>query len=1307
MTDTIYLPKDFEYLSSEYESYLEMMESETDRVYEIAKTARSKGLDFKTEVEIPRAKDLASRTVRLLDTYLRPDQDSSPIQIEDRLRDLLDTIDRESASITIARESAKMMHELTGDLQKSMDTGLRVGLAVLTEAVLVAPLEGIGEVRILSNHGDGSSFLSIDFCGPIRAAGGTAQAMGVLIGDIIRRELGIDRYRPSEGEVERVKEEFGLYRGGLQYKPPPEEVDMIVRACPVMVNGEGTERIEVAGYREVPNIQGSRIRQGVLLVIAEGLCLKAPKIKKHTDRLGVEGWDFIDKIASKGKENQKAESEFDYRQLKPDERYMDDIIAGRPVFGEPSKPGAFRLRYGRSRTTGLAAAGLNPITMHALGGFLSVGTQMKIERPGKACAVTPTSGIDGPMVLLEDKSFVKIQTQEQWSQLKDRIAVIWDAGEILIGYGEFLENNKSLVPSGYNKDWWASELASKIDMPSKLERFLSIIDQDSSDFPRGLPFNGAVMRGGEQKRDRERRKREWNRKLKQLDLSWEQVKSISRDFGTAIPPPWNLWWSDLPVALIPAFAETVKHSTVTNENLLIPISRETVKIQGLNSHQEILLEKYGLERFALMSLGVEHRIEGNDLVVETCWEPIAEIFSKGENQQNGVDIIQISMDRIQQLDSAKLLVEEEEKRVGELETLKTQKRIRAETEARQRNLGVEETEAIGNAAASEILDPGPPNQSELNQALITLDDDLVENSLWVVRKISSFRWEDSIPTRIGARMGRPEKAQRREMKQFTHALYPIGNNGGPQRLLDEIGKGALSVDVSIRRCTVCGRDTHEIQCRHDHGDGAGPCNGRTEVRRRRDTERRLGEKRNIQFTNLLESARKKLNLNSLPKPIKATRQLESRLQTPEPLEKGILRALHDVSVNKDGTSRFDMIDVPVTHFRPSEIGTPWQKLVQLGYKLDMDGNKLVSDEQILEIFPQDIILSSNAESHLSRTCRFVDDELTKIYGMDKFYNYQSKGDLVGHLGIGLAPHTSGGVLCRIIGWSDASAGYAHPLFHAAKRRNCDGDEDCVMLLLEGLLNFSKDILPSNRGGQMDAPLVLTTRLLPSQIDKEALNVDCSWVYPPEFYAATLTQPHPSEVKHMLDIVENRIGGTGDVRGYGWTHDSAGLSSGPSNSQYKLLPSMEKKMDAQLSLASKLRAVSVERVAKQVIESHFLRDIRGNLVAFTRQKIRCTKCNASYRRIPLGGSCIAKVAKNDLYQRLGSVTDSDNRLFCGGNLTLTVSPGAVTKYIGVTNRVMDKYGIDLYTRQRVEWMQDSVDSLLNNDKVTVMTLSDFI
>ena len=59
----------------------------------------------------------------------------------------------------------------------------------------------------------------------------------------------------------------------------PEEIDEIVRACPVMINGESTERIECAGYGNVRNIDEARIRGGVLLVIGEGMCLKTPKIR--------------------------------------------------------------------------------------------------------------------------------------------------------------------------------------------------------------------------------------------------------------------------------------------------------------------------------------------------------------------------------------------------------------------------------------------------------------------------------------------------------------------------------------------------------------------------------------------------------------------------------------------------------------------------------------------------------------------------------------------------------------------------------------------------------------------------------------------------------------------------------------------------------------------------------------------------------------------------------------------------------------------------------------------------------------------
>ena len=41
--------------------------------------------------------------------------------------------------------------------------------------------------------------------------------------------------------------------------------------------------------------------------------------------------------------------------------------------------------------------------------------------------------------------------------------------------------------------------------------------------------------------------------------------------------------------------------------------------------------------------------------------------------------------------------------------------------------------------------------------------------------------------------------------------------------------------------------------------------------------------------------------------------------------------------------------------------------------------------------------------------------------------------------------------------------------------------------------------------------------------------------------------------------------------------------------------------------------------------------------------------------------------------------------CGGNVVLTVSEGAVRKYIKITEEVMDEYGVDDYTKHRVGWL----------------------
>lgn len=1276
---------DIDRLEAERASYYEILDDGIEQAYAIASVAKKKGLDFSESVEIPRASDLASRTEKLLeDPYLFIDPEKRsrpPLKIESRLRELLQKHDRETAAIMIAISVTKEMHEATGDRRRAIDSGLRVGLAVLTEAVLVAPLDGIGDVRIM-NNADGSEFLSIDFCGPIRAAGGTAQALGVLIGDILRREIGVGRYVPTTPEVERVKEEFGLYRANLQYKPPPEETETIVNECPVMINGEETERMECAGYKEVRNIvneNGSfrtRVRGGVMLVIGEGLCLKAPKIQAHTERLEVPGWEFISKFVDKQKGGDSKGHEERRRVVQRDSKYMQDVIAGRPVFGEPREPGGFRLRYGRSRATGLAAAGLNPITMEAMGGFLAVGTQMKIEGPGKACAVTPCIEIDGPTVLMKDGRYLKISTQKQWSECEDSLDSIWDAGEILLGYGEFLENNKPLAPSSYSIDWWAVDVADSIDTHEKVEKLADILGMKRSAMPPGMPFNGAIRRGGEDSLDRYWRRRDWVAFLKGLDISWGQVKDISICYGSAVPPPWNHWWSDLPIQFVPGLVESivekgcVEDSSIRIRNVVDgwPYSPED---GGFSLVEPILgdwprwteVYRHGLVKSSLMTLGIEHRHEGSDIVIPSHWESLLDGLGLGDSQ-------------------------------GEIVARKDVGPIVSDI-----------TERVSKYQEAVLSVEGLLEDAEVLEARRRLDDYEVEMSLQLVRRVSVLpRWEDSTPCRIGARMGRPEKSGAREMSPLVHSIFPIGDNGGPQRLLSEASKkGSIRVVVGPRICQTCGKESPHVTCHH-RPDPNEPveCGGKTVGAHRKKRGRRKGERTAVNLGSIIEAKRRKLGLDRIPSKIKAVKGLFSEEQSPEQLEKGILRGLHGVSVFRDGTARFDMSDVPVTHFRPSEIGTPWKRLVELGYTHDFIGGPLRGDDQILELLPQDFIPSSLASEHLLSTCSFVDDLLVRFYGMKAFYKASNLQDIVGHIAIGLAPHTSGGVACRIIGWTDASAGYAHPLFHAAKRRNCDGDEDSIMMLMDGLLNFTQTILPANRGGRMDAPLVLTTRLNPSEIDKEALNVDCSWCYSREFYESTLGQPHPKEIRSLVDIVENRLGMIGEIRGYGWTHDSGPLDAGPANSSYKTLVTMKDKLEGQLGLGRLLRPVAAERVAKQVIESHFLPDMRGNLMAYTRQKIRCVKCGESYRRMPLAGKCIKQKSRPS-----GGFTGGEMDSGCGGNVVLTVSEGAVRKYIEITEEVMEEYGVDDYTKHRVGWMSSSVDSLFNNDRVTVMTLEDFI
>jgi DNA polymerase II large subunit len=1091
------------------EEYFSSLQREVDECYEVVRRARSKGYDPNTDVEVPQASDLAARVEKLLYEW-------EVEGVASRIRELSSDHNREEVSLLIAKEYAKMPAR---SVEFAIERAIRVGLAVLTEGILVAPLEGIASVSISKNQ-DGSDYLTVYFSGPIRSAGGTGQAMSVLIADVVRRELGIGRYRPTPGEVQRLKEEIPLYKScqHLQYTPTNEEIDLVARNVPICVDGEGTENEEIQGFRDLPRIATNKVRGGACLVVAEGLCLKAPKVQKHVKRLGIDGWEFIDEyldLKKKGVEDGGSE-------ITPSSKFLKDLIAGRPVLSYPSRVGGFRLRYGRTRATGLAALALNPATMTVLDDFVAIGTQVKIERPGKAGAMTPCSSIEGPIVLLNNGEVVQVDTLAQADAVKGRVKEIIDVGEILIPFGEFAENNHLLMPAGYSIEWHREEL---------------------------------MARAGSLPED-------WR------EPSFESAVQMSRELKVPLHPRYNMFWSDLSPEEVLSLRQALSSAGVRDGSVAV----------SNDPGVKLLLER----------LGAPHRVEGDALVLGECSKQIALCLG---------------------------LVDED----GHLK----------------------------------------PNGNQVPEGGSSLD---------IVSALSGVEVRARAVTRIGARVARPEKARERRMKPPPHCLFPVGFAGGPQRLMSAaMQSGDVRIELGERVCPVCGTKGFMPKClcgSHTKATGASSLQA-------------------VPLPDMFERALESLGMKHAPE-VKGVQGMISKDKTPEPLEKGVLRARYDLFVFKDGTIRVDATDVPLTHFRPSEVGIDVETARSLGYDRDHLGKELTNPSQLLELRVQDVVIPDSCVEYLINTTRFVDDLLQDFYGLEPFYAVVTKEDLVGHLVVGLAPHTSGGVLARIVGFTSAHVGYAHPFFHAAKRRNCDGDEDSIIMLMDCLLNFSRSFLPEKRGGLMDAPLVLTTRLDPNEIDKEAHNMDVSSAYNLDFFRATQRYAHPKEVESMMDLVGGRIGTVLQYEGLGFTHEVDDISQGPSTSAYTSLESMDEKIDAQMSLGVRIRAVDVQDVANRVITRHLLPDIQGSLKRFTGQQLRCPKCNSKYRRMPLRGTC-----------------------YCGNKLTLTVHEAGVSKYLDKAKAIGATYGVPAYTLQRIALLDSSINSLFQSDKVKNSKLEEFL
>ncbi|SFF76300.1 DNA polymerase II large subunit [Halopelagius inordinatus] len=1703
-------------MREEDERYFARIEDRLDEAFDTARAAKSRGYDPETEVEIPVAKDMADRVENILGI---PD-------VAERVRELEGEMSREEAALELVTD---FVEGTVGDYDSragKVEGAVRTAVALLTEGVVAAPIEGIDRVEILEND-DGTEFVNVYYAGPIRSAGGTAQALSVLVADYARSLLGIDEYRARDIEVERYAEEIALYdkETGLQYSPKDKETKFIAEHMPIMLDGEATGDEEVSGFRDLDRVDTNSARGGMCLVMAEGIALKAPKIQRYTRQLDEVDWpwlqDLIDGTIDKdgaddaetddseaddgdGEDAEADETEAEDSpaepagpaRVEPATKYLRDLIAGRPVFGHPCAEGGFRLRYGRSRNHGFATAGVHPATMHLVDDFLATGTQIKTERPGKAGGVVPVDSIEGPTVRLANGDVRQIDDPKEALEVRNGVEKILDLGEYLVNFGEFVENNHPLAPASYVYEWWIQEFDAAGAPVQAFE------DDPSVDLEHPSPEDA---------------------------LEWAET------YDCALHPEYTHLWHDVTVEEFETLADAAA------DGRLVDVESDggvAVHPEGAQGGDAVL----ELDRTEAVRRTLEHLLVEHTQTDETI-------------------------------------------RVPEWRTLVRSLGLTADLERTWADLSPAAREWEGG-----------------------------ENAVKAVNEVAPFEIRERAPTRIGNRMGRPEKSESRDLSPAVHTLFPIGEMGGNQRDVSEAARarnddgvrGEVNVRVGDRACPDCGTHTFKSKCPacdahtepHYECEDCGTVHEPDESGRvycdrcERDVE--STDWFGIDLSTELREALENVGERESSFPIlKGVKGLTSSNKTPEPIEKGVLRAKNGVSSFKDGTVRYDMTDLPVTSVRPEELDVTAGHFRELGYETDIDGEPLQFDDQLVELKVQDIVLSDGAAEHMLKTANFVDDLLEQFYDLDPFYEVEERDELIGELVFGMAPHTSAAVVGRVVGFTSAAVGYAHPYFHAAKRRNCfhpetkvwyrdeddswhherirefvesrlddpttddfgtlvqeldgdvfvpslddsggevlkpveavskhpapdhmvrietrggreltvtpdhevhvfdgdgirskrasalttedhaitpehltavdashetpefdlldeflsldefpadrltirgldkdvlydlfesalsdewdgtfyplqstadylgltkkglsnylyresipvsilaelfetreellsqipddvqlgmkrdrtaidrrvvvdenaatllgyyaaegfareqqtpkgavhqtticgteaeargffvetledtfgvepyreneakvtvsgrllrtffdtvldagvfadekcvpqflfdssdslveaylrgyfsgdgsvvsnalevtattvspelkedilalltrigiaakadiveptplcekfpdyydiddqsmsapsyvvhvtssdaarfarrvgfhltrkeqqlrsqldsvspaarrvfdggtgeylvesidsvehvvsdtdhtycltvadthsliandlsakqcDGDEDCVMLLMDGLLNFSKQFLPDKRGGQMDAPLVMSSRIDPSEIDDEAHNMDIVRRYPREFYEATLSMADPGEVEDLIKLGEDTLGTDDEYRGFDHTHDTTDIALGPDLSAYKTLGSMMEKMDAQLALSRNLRSVDETDVAERVIEYHFLPDLIGNLRAFARQETRCLDCGEKYRRMPLTGDCRE----------------------CGGRVNLTVHRGSVNKYMDTAIRVAEEFGCRDYTKQRLEVLEKSLESIFENDKNKASKISDFM
>ena len=909
-------------------NYFNKIDEEVNKAYYIANKAKKNNYDPDDHVDISLTQNMIERVVGLISVIAPQIKDKG---IEKRIQELEREYGRLDWRVALVLSLELSLEKFCKfkDKKEAMEIGIRFGLAYITLGVVGSPLEGFVRLE-LKKRMDGKEYFCLYYSGPIRSAGGTATSVSVVVADYIRLKMGYEKYDPTKDEVNRCVTEIKDFHEritNLQYLPSDEEALFLAKNLPVQIDGDPSEKYEVSNYKDLDRVNTNLMRNGFCLVFAECFAQKAIKVFTQIQKWGKDffqgEWDFLDeflKIQQKNKAQQKTDLNI---LIKPDFTFIKDFVAGRPVFTHPLAKGGFRLRYGRCRNSGLSGQAIHPATMFLLNSFIAIGTQLKVERPGKAAVIASCDSIDGPIVKLKNGDVLIVDDTEQAKKIVKDVEEVLYLGDILIPFGDFLNRAHKLVPVGYNAEWWCLETG-----------------------------------------------------INKKNITIEEAKQLCLEKKLPLHPKYTLRWDEIEKEQFFNLISWIKESAITNDKIILPFKISSIEEQN---NKKRILELIGIPHKNVLN---EH------IVIDREWK-----------------------------------------------------------EALFLNLG-------------ELFFEKEPF---LEKASGKNDEKSGKNVLEILNEKCPYKIRDKSGTTIGARMGRPEKAKIRKLTGSPQVLFPVGNEGGRLRSFQSaLEKGKINSQFPVYYCEQCKKNTVYLVCE--------VCENKTIQKyfcsicgKENDKEFCCGKKTfkykqtEIDINKYFKDALKKLEINSYPELIKGVRGTSSRDHVVEHLAKGILRAKLGLYVNKDGTIRYDMTEMPITHLKAKEISVNVEKLRELGYEKDIYGNELVNEEQIFELKPQDIVIPCSPETLdekcddvLFKVTKFIDELLVKLYKCDSFYNLQNKKDLVGHLVVGLSPHTSAGIVCRIIGFSKIQGLLAHPYLHSLMRRDCFTYETSLPIMKNGV-----------------------------------------------------------------------------------------------------------------------------------------------------------------------------------------------------------------------------------------------------------------